>query len=223
MNATLESAAPESPAAPSGFSRVAFGGLTAALNHLIASENWARERLRAHAGKTAHVLAPPLDLTLVVMSDGLVAAAGLLAAPDVRLTVDWAGLPDTARNAVGGDGPPLDEALLRHVHVAGDADFASTIGLLLRHVRWDVEDDLSRVLGDALAYRVVSGGRKAGAGLRDGARRVAANVVEYLSEEQPFLVPRARYDAVRDDIRALQAEVERLDARLAALLARTRR
>ncbi|WP_051378923.1 ubiquinone biosynthesis accessory factor UbiJ [Derxia gummosa] len=228
MTATLDvtstDAAPgratEAPlVAPSSLGRFALGGLTAALNHLIASEQWARDRLRTHAGKTAHVSAPPFDLTLVVMSDGLVGAAGAVGVPDVRLAIDWAGMPATARGAMA-ESTPLEDALLRHVRIEGEADFANTLGLLLRHVRWDVEDDLARVVGDAAAYRLMSTGRKAATTLREGARRVAGNMAEYLTEEQPFLVPRARLDALRDDIRATQAQVEALEARLAALLAR---
>ncbi|WP_085318072.1 ubiquinone biosynthesis accessory factor UbiJ [Derxia lacustris] len=219
MTATLASPDTAVPlVAPSALGRVALGGLTAALNHLIASEQWARDRLRNHAGKTAHIAAAPLDLTLVVMSDGLVGAAASVTEPDVRLTLDWAGLPASARSAA--DGTPLEDALLRHVHIEGEADFANTLGLLLRHVRWDAEDDLARVIGDAAAYRLMSSGRKAGATLRDGARRVAANLAEYLTEERPVLVPRARLDALRADLAALQADADRLGARLAALPAR---
>ena len=46
----------------------------AAVNHLLARESWARERLAPYAGKTARLSSPPMVLTLLVQPDGYLAA-----------------------------------------------------------------------------------------------------------------------------------------------------
>ena len=46
----------------------------AAVNHLLARESWARERLVPYAGKTARLSCPPVVLILLVQPDGYLAA-----------------------------------------------------------------------------------------------------------------------------------------------------
>ena len=46
------------------------------------------------------------------------------------------------------------------VRIEGDIQWAGELNWLVDHVRWDLEEDLSRVLGDAPAHMVVSGARQ---------------------------------------------------------------
>jgi ubiquinone biosynthesis protein UbiJ len=41
------------------------------------------------------------------------------------------------------------------VHIEGDVQLAADINWLADHVRWDVQEDLSRLLGDAPAHQLV--------------------------------------------------------------------
>ena len=42
------------------------------------------------------------------------------------------------------------------MRIEGDVILAAEINWLVDHVRWDIEEDLSRVLGDAMAHQMVS-------------------------------------------------------------------
>jgi ubiquinone biosynthesis protein UbiJ len=42
------------------------------------------------------------------------------------------------------------------MQVQGDVMLAADINWLVDHVRWDIEEDLSRVLGDAMAHQCVA-------------------------------------------------------------------
>ena len=48
-----------------------------------------------------------------------------------------------------------DETAFRDVQMTGDADFAAEIAFLAKNLKWDVEEDLSKVMGDAAAHRAV--------------------------------------------------------------------
>ena len=61
--------------------------------------------------------------------------------------------------AARGDKPP--------VHIAGDVQFAAEINWLVEHVRWDIEEDLARVLGDAPAHAIGEAARRVLKSLRD--------------------------------------------------------
>jgi ubiquinone biosynthesis protein UbiJ len=43
-----------------------------------------------------------------------------------------------------------------NIKIEGDVQLAAEVNWLADHVRWDVEEDLSRLLGDAPAHAVVS-------------------------------------------------------------------
>ena len=42
------------------------------------------------------------------------------------------------------------------IKMHGDVMLAAELGWLREHVRWDIEDDLARVIGDASAMRISS-------------------------------------------------------------------
>jgi ubiquinone biosynthesis protein UbiJ len=53
------------------------------------------------------------------------------------------------------------------VRIEGDVQLAAEVNWLADNVRWDVEEDLSRVIGDAPAHMLVDTGRKLSGALRD--------------------------------------------------------
>ena len=60
-----------------------------------------------------------------------------------------------------------DESAYRDVETTGDVEFAGEVAFLAKHLKWDVEEDLSKVVGDAAAHRMVV---RARATPRPGAR-----------------------------------------------------
>jgi ubiquinone biosynthesis protein UbiJ len=56
------------------------------------------------------------------------------------------------------------------VRIAGDVQFAAEINWLVEHVRWDLEEDIARVIGDAPAHAMGEAGRKMVQALRQFAR-----------------------------------------------------
>ncbi len=180
-----------------------------ALNHLLQGEGWARDRLKPFAGKVVLFRAPPLpEMRLKVASDGLVAPAGTDDPTELTLTIKPGALPHLLSGS---------NALLQHVDVSGNADLASTVQFLFRNLKWDVEDDLSRVFGNIAAHRIANAGRDFLAWQKDALLRTGENLAEYWTEEQPLV---ARAEEVEEFSRAvdtLRDDVARLEARLARL------
>jgi len=50
--------------------------------------------------------------------------------------------------------------------VQGDVMLAADINWLVDHVRWDIEEDLSRVIGDAMAHQSVAMAKRVFAALK---------------------------------------------------------
>ena len=99
----------------------------AALNHLLAREAWATDRLRPFAGRAVRLRVPPLpDLDLVVAGTGLLARATPPAEPDLTVTLKPGALPALLAR---------DDRLMREVEVAGDTDLATALQFVFRNLR----------------------------------------------------------------------------------------
>ena len=183
--------------------------LTFALNHLLRAEGWARAKLAPFAGDTIEFRAAPFPpLRLCIDAEGLLGPPAQDAAPSLTVTIG-AGAPAAALRG--------EEHLLREIEVSGNARLAGEVLYLVRHLRWDAEEDAAHVVGDAAAHRLVGAARAAAAWHADAARRLAENLVEYAVEERPLLATRAdvadfaaAQARLRDAIERLEKRVDRL-------------
>ena len=179
--------------------------LPVAINHLLAAEPWARAQLVPHVNKTLHVVAQPFTIKLSVAPDGSVARAVASAVPDTTVTLPSSAI---ARALTGGG-----DGLMRDMRLDGDADFAHAASMLARHLRWDVEEDLSKVIGDAAAHRIVATARTVNDEIKRTHEKVAAGITEYLLEENPQLVRPRAVQMLADGVRKLRDDIARLEKR----------
>jgi len=187
-------------------------GAANALNHLLQREAWAREKLAPFAGEVVELragLLPPLRLAIAEGGRALAAAA----ASDATLTI-------SAKPGFLAALSKGEEHLMRAVDISGNARLATEILLLLRYLRWDVEEDLSRVFGDVVAHRMVGTAREFAAWQAEAASRLAENVMEYAIEERRMVVARTEFDGFAAAVATLRDDLARLEQRIA--LAATR-
>ncbi|MEK7361661.1 MAG: ubiquinone biosynthesis protein [Pseudomonadota bacterium] len=180
-----------------------------ALNHLLEAEASARDKLKPYAGQCVEFRNPPLPvLRLVILDTGLLAAAAQDAVSNLVVTIGSGALPAFVRG---------EDALMREIGIEGNADLASAVQYLFRHLRWDVEEDLSRIFGDVIAHRMVEQGRRFATWNREAAEKLAQNLAEYWIEEQPLLARPADVrqflagvDQLRDDLARIEKRIEAL-------------
>ena len=175
------------------------------INHLLAQEPWARSQLVEHAAKVAWFDAGLVTVKLRVAADGLVETATGESVPNVTIRAKFSDLPMIAQNR---------ERAFSYVKIEGDADFANTISQLSQTLQWEAEEDLSKLVGDIAAIRIVSGARSAVDTIQSTQRKLAENLAEYFLEENPMLMrPQDVTDFTRDVVR-LRDDAERLAKRI---------
>lgn len=185
----------------------------AAANHLLAQAEWATERLRPHSGKQACLQVGPSTVRFRVAESGLLAPGDRAVGDDAKLEMPPAALARwlVDRNAASRTGA-----------VAGDTGFAEAISFVAANLRWDFEEDLSRVTGDIAAHRIGEAVR----GLRQWRTQlqqsVQANIAEYLTEERRVLPTRLQTDDFLRAVDELRDAAERLEKRLERLEKRPR-
>lgn len=186
-------------------------GAAAGLNHLLAQQPWAAERLKAFSGQCAEFRCPPFpDLRFAILESGLVQEAPEDAASALVVKLTPSTLPLVLAR---------DEAALKKIEIEGSAELANAVQHLFRNLAWDIEEDLSRLFPDVVAHRLAEGGRAFAAWQVEAATRLAENLAEYLTEEQPLLARPAdldkfsrQADALREDAARLEKRIERLES-----------
>lgn len=183
----------------------------AVINHLLAQEPWAQGRLAAHRGKTACIDGGVAQLFLTVSGDGFLENATEEAVPAVTIRFKLSDLPLILANR---------ERAVSYVKIEGDADFANAISQLSQSLRWDAEEDLSKVVGDIAATRLVGGAKAMFSAAQTTHKQLAENVAEYFLEEQPMLIRpyvmnefSSHVVKLRDDLERLSKRIEKLERR----------
>lgn len=158
------------------------------INHVVASEPQASARLKPHAGRV-------IDIRWATGTAGVLPAflgrvfQGEATLPPVRLLITAAGLfeavaentPASALTAASSQGltltvqlgDPID--LLKRaargerpeVNIEGDANLAEVASWMMKNLRWDIQDDVARFLGNTPAEAL----RKVGEGIREALQR----------------------------------------------------
>ena len=187
--------------------------LESVLNRNIAQSAQARALCRRLQGKVLSVKFTNVPFGISFQSDG------------ERMALDTA-LPEIASATLTGSpvsllqlATPKPEVALRSgaVHIEGDAEVAQTFSELLKHARPDLEEELSRVIGDVAAHQIGNAARSAFAFGRRAADTLAQNVAEYLTEEGRDLPSRVEADEFVAGVDKLRDDVARFEARLAQL------
>lgn len=202
----MEGPAPD-PAATAGPAGAFDAPFAAAVNHLLARAGWARERLAPFAGRRVRIELAPLVLTVEIAADGTLTAGRGEA--DVVCRIG----PGLALRMAAGDATALREAT-----VDGDTALARELLYLAQNLRWDVEEDLSRVFGDILAHRLAGAGRAFVRWQQETLDALARQATAYWTEERPLVAARALLeqfgrdvDALRDDVARAGKRIERLE------------
>jgi ubiquinone biosynthesis accessory factor UbiJ len=114
------------------------------LNHVLQQEPEAQARLKRQTGRLVEARWRVFTVRLQATPAGLLDLGSPAATPDLTLTLTDESPWSLAQSALRGEKPP--------VRIAGDVQLAAEVQWLVDHVRWDIEEDLARLVGDAPAH-----------------------------------------------------------------------
>jgi ubiquinone biosynthesis protein UbiJ len=162
-------------------------------NHVLDGAPWARERLARFAGRTLEFRAPLLPTVLV----GITAQGRLV--------------PSSAA--------PADAVvvLASSIRISGENELVAELEVLSRTLRWDVEEDLSRVFGDVLAHRAAQTGRTLWRWQADAAGRIGEALAAYAGDEARLVVRQPELATFATSLAGLARALGELEQRVARL------
>ena len=183
------------------------------LNRNIAESTPARELATQLDRKTVAIRVRDTALAtyFVFDQDVVTLTTEFDADPDVAIT---GSLVTLARMVAGAGAQAIRDG---DIDLTGDAATAQGFQALLDHAKPDVEEELSRVIGDVAAHQLAEFARGVGNWARDARATMGDNIREYLQEESRDLPTRYEVERFSQRVGELRDDVERIAARLKRL------
>jgi ubiquinone biosynthesis protein UbiJ len=178
---------------------------TRLLQHLIAQNAWAAPLLQPFAGKSVRLNVALAGTSLVILENGSLAVAGETNIPDATITIP----PSLLLRLMA-----KDKAAKLQIKIDGDTHLATELAKVFSHMRWDYEDDLSKLVGDVPANKIGEFSRHAVATVKETTTNLAGMLSEYWQEETPMLAKKRHVEQFNTEVDTLRADVERLEKRL---------
>ncbi len=133
------------------------------INHVLMQEPQAQARLARRRSGVIHWRWGNLRLCWRITAAGLLEVCGEDQTPDLVISLDGQTPGQVARQVLEGQRPP--------VQIEGDVQLAAEVAWLAENLRWDVEEDLARLLGDVPAHTLAEAARRLLQALRAFAQR----------------------------------------------------
>jgi ubiquinone biosynthesis protein UbiJ len=178
-------------------------GAATLANRALAREDWARERLAAHAGRKLRIVAGPAALTLAINADGSFADSE--EEPDLTLTIPALRLPALMARP---------ERWNELVVATGDPSLASTIGELAQTLPWFIERSFARIFGPIVGVQLAEAGRRLLALPGYAAERAGSSFASYASDESGLVAGARAGSEFAAEAAALAARVDALGERI---------
>lgn len=175
------------------------------LQHITNQNNWSRKHLIPFAGKVLQFNVIPVRAKFIILEDGSLGVPADHAIADAIVHIP----PSLAIRLMAND-----DAAKMQIKIDGDTHLASEVSKVLQHMRWDIEDDLSKVVGDIPANKVIAVAKESTHALKKQSINLAEMLKEYWQEEKPVLAKQWQINQFNASVDNLRSDVSRLEKRL---------
>jgi len=177
-----------------------------AINHLIEQEKWARDLLLRHDHKIVAVELPFGSFRLLIQ-DGLLQDAKQ---EDIESSVSLE-ISQEAFWAFVKDGKG---AAMKFVRISGDVELAADLNRLFAELRWEAEEDLSKLIGDAPSRRIIVESKKVFTQANNAVEDLKSGVRDFFVNERNILLGANQFNDFKSEIRLLRDQLDRAEKKL---------
>ena len=187
--------------------------LVRAINHVLEREEWALRDLSNHQGRVIELILPIGSMQWQIQDNSFIALLSEVHPhPDLVLEVDA-----NSFLALSAPQGTIKDRAMRAVKITGDAQLAQLIAKLSNQLRWEYEEDLAKMIGDAPAHFICKQAKRFAQATEKAILDLQGNMVEYLSEEKKVLLHQRDFVSHKMQIQAVRDAVERLEKRISFL------
>ncbi len=178
------------------------------LQHITNQNNWSRQPLTPYAGKVVQFNIALVKTSLLILEDGSLGIASENALPDATIHIP----PSLALRLLA-----KDEAAKMLIKIDGDSHLATELSKVLQHMQWDIEEDLSKGIGDIPANQLATAAKKSIEVVKNQSINMTEMLTEYWQEEKPILAKKWQVEKFIHDVDTMRSDVTRLEKRLTKL------
>mgnify|MGYP006084378731 FL=1 len=173
------------------------------LDHLLSQNDWMQSKLVDHKNKIIVIEISDLKLILKVGENGLLHSLSEAEKFDciIKLTVN-----------------SLISQLINNnnsnISIEGDIELANQVAQVLKKIEWDIEEDLSKYIGDIPAIQTTKILKKVVARGQKNIGNITGALLEYWQEENKILTKKINVEIFNSEVDKIVEDTERLEARI---------
>ena len=173
------------------------------LDHLLSQNDWMQTKLIVHKNKVIVIEISSLKIILKIDETGLLHSLNESEEFDciIKLTVN-----DFINQLINKN--------IGNISIKGDLELANQVSQVLRGVEWDVEEDLSKYLGDIPAIQATKFLKKVVTNSQENVENITGAFIEYWQEENKILTKKRDVEIFNSEVDKIVEDTERLEAKI---------
>ena len=173
------------------------------LDHLLSQNDWMQTKLIDHKNKVVVIEISSIKLILKIDEKGLLHSLNETKEFDciIKLTVN-----DFINQLINKNNG--------NISIKGDLELANQVSQVLKRIEWDVEEDLSRYIGDIPAIQATKVLKKIVTNSQKNIGNITGALLEYWQEENKILTKKRDVEIFNSEVDKIVEDTERLEAKI---------
>ena len=180
-----------------------------AINHVIEQEKWARDLLLSREDQIIAVSLPVGNFQLVIQNGLLTNTSDNTGLAAVSLEISQEAIWAFLREGKSG--------AMKFVRISGDVDFAADLNRLAADLKWEAEEDLAKLIGDAPSRRILLESKKLFQQASLAVDDFKLGLRDYLVNEKNTLLGAQQFNEFKSEIRLLRDQLDRTEKKIIQL------
>ena len=173
------------------------------LDHLLSQNDWMQTKLIDHKNKVVVIEISSIKLILKIDEKGLLHSLNETKEFDciIKLTVN-----DFINQLINKNNG--------NISIKGDLELANQVSQVLKRIEWDVEEDLSKYIGDIPATQATKVLKKIVINSQKNISNISGALLEYWQEENKILTKKRDVEIFNSEVDKIVEDTERLEAKI---------
>ena len=173
------------------------------INHLLSQNDWMQTKLKPYSEMIVELEIDTLSIKFIVSSEGQLVVADPEVSSDTYIHMTIKGLIQL-----------ITQKKKNEITVKGNLDLANDFSKVIELIEWDMEEDLSKFIGDIPATELTKISKKVFKHTKTNIKNLAENFIEYWQEENKILSKNDDLEIFNANVDELSEDVDRVEAKI---------
>ena len=173
------------------------------VNHLLSQNDWMQSKLIAHKNKAITISISNFEIHFEIENNGQLKTIDKKKKIDciIKLSIN-----DFISQIVNNNKGKIS--------IEGDLELAKEVSEILKQIEWDIEEDLSKYIGDIPAIHTTRLIKKILHTSKNNINNLTGSLLEYWEEENKILAKKNHVSKFNYEVDQIVEDVDRLEAKI---------